>query len=225
MALPPPLVAVLRELWADCETKFLNHGNGYKRLTQGLYLCSAVDLGREMPASPCPLAHRDCSVSDKYGTMMPDTFSAVAGSSIQALLCPSFTRLLRHVSIIWVCLETQAILLEWENTSKGCQASCWMLQSNWSSLQRYASDHTCTPINLVLEHWVCLSFECYHLREAELFDVVGGCASIELVHVQLWPLYFSPVGRSKLFFLFFFALVATQRSDWLNWWDHLLWLM
>lgn len=55
-----------------------------------------------------------------------------------------------------------------------------MLQSNWSSLQRYACDHTCTPINLVLEHWVCLSFECYCLKEAELFDLVGGCASIQL---------------------------------------------
>lgn len=58
-----------------------------KRPTQGLYLCCAVDLEREMPASPCSLAHRGCSVSDKYDIMMPDTVSPAADSSIHTLPC------------------------------------------------------------------------------------------------------------------------------------------
>lgn len=51
----------------------------------------------------------------------------------------------------------------------------------------------------MVKHWVCLSFECYRLREAELFDVAGGCASIELGSVQLCPLYFNPVRDLNIF--------------------------
>lgn len=41
-------------------------------------------------------------------------------------------------------------LLEWENACEGCQASCWMLQNNRSTWQRYAADdtHTHTPFDL-----------------------------------------------------------------------------
>lgn len=105
MALPSLLVAALCQLWANCETKcddgewptLLHYGHcpGCKRPTQGLYLCSVVDLEREMPASPCFLAHRRCTVSVKYGTMMFDTVSPPADSSIQNLPVSKFSRLLR----------------------------------------------------------------------------------------------------------------------------------
>lgn len=72
--------------------KFLHHGHGpgWKRPTQGLHLCFVVDLEREMPASPCFLAHRGCSVSDNYATMMPDTVSPTADFSIQTRLVSTF---------------------------------------------------------------------------------------------------------------------------------------
>lgn len=85
---------------------FLHHGHGpgCKRPTQGLYLCSVVDLGREMPVSPCSLAHRGCSVSDEYSIMMPDTVSPAADFSVQALLvCEVFSGILMHERA-WVCL-------------------------------------------------------------------------------------------------------------------------
>lgn len=90
MASPSLFATVLREPWADCENqasddaekpiKFLQRGPGCKRATQGLYLCPVVNLERAIPASPCFLAHKGCSVSDKYGTMMSDTVSPAADS-------------------------------------------------------------------------------------------------------------------------------------------------
>ena len=135
-----------------------------KRPTQGLHLCCAVDLEREMPASPCSPAHRGCSVSDKYDTMMPDTVAA--DSTIHTLPC-IFQR--SWCTMASGCVaEFKVISLEWKNTGEGCNRCRWMLQNRWSSSHRYASERTCTPINLRLWCECCLSFWCHCLREAEL---------------------------------------------------------
>lgn len=57
---------------------------------------------------------------------------------------------------IRVCPLNTKYLLEWKNADEGCCTSCWMLQSNTSTWQRYAYDYTCTPSDLGLWFRVCL---------------------------------------------------------------------
>lgn len=148
--------------------KFLHHGHspGYKRPTQGLYLCSAVDLEREMPASPCSLAHRGGSVSDKYATMMPNTVSPTADFSIQTLLVfLHFSRLLMHESV-WVCLSIQSISLEWKNIDEGCGVGecCRAGDLHCRGMLLITHEH---PLTEGFGAWfVCV--RCFCLKEAEL---------------------------------------------------------
>lgn len=116
-------------------------------------------------------------------------------------LCPTF---FRHLG---VSLNPK-YLLEWKNGNEGCSMSCWMLQSNSSSLQRYASDHTCTPFNLRLWYWVCLSFQCYCLQRSKdgLISLVAVHGLRHIVCAQFTPctastcIYFHPVRDLNISF-------------------------
>lgn len=129
-----------------------------------------------MPASPCSLAHRGCSVSDKYDTMMPDTVSPTADSSVQ-------TPLLSAVEV-WVCIWIWRILLLWKNTEERCcMWWCWMRQSKLSSLKRYAFDHTHT--HPFIQSYGLFVFFIFILKTQRWLDVItnrtqsetSGCAA------------------------------------------------
>lgn len=125
MALPSPCCSVawtVGRLWNQAShngrrpIKLLIHRNspGCKRPTQGLYLCSGVGLGRELPASPCSIAHRSYSVSDKYNTMMPDTVSPITDFSVPAVR-KDLQGWCCHLVVAW-----NLVLLEWKTTNDGC---------------------------------------------------------------------------------------------------------
>ena len=88
------------------QIKFLHRGAGHscintKRPIQGL-VCSVDELEKEMPASPCALAHRGCSVCDQGDTMMPDTVSPAADPSVQHVY---FYRTHRSLGIFMIMRE------------------------------------------------------------------------------------------------------------------------
>lgn len=94
-----------------------------KKPTQRLQLCYATDLGKEMPASPCPFPHWGSSVSAERDTTLAH---ARASSSWLPV-------------VIWVCFIGMK--------KHPWRLLCIRLLGSWTR-QRYAPDYTRTPIHL-----------------------------------------------------------------------------
>lgn len=160
MALPSPCSSVawtVGRLWNQAShnggrpIKLLIHRNSpsCKRPTQGLYLCSVVGLGRELPASPCSIAHRSYSVSDKYNTMMPDTVSPITDFSVPAVLqdLQGWCCMLQHHVLV---VPWSLVLLEWKTTADGCLYSTLNAADhlNFTAEVCFWLHRRSTPINL-----------------------------------------------------------------------------
>lgn len=121
---------------AERSIKFLHRGRSHscKRATQGLYLCSVVDLEREMPASPCFLPHRGCSVwcvwhNDVRRCLSHSWFLYSNSPCVWAFHC--------CCDCLGASLDPKVLTIIKERRWRMLHYGLW--QRKWSSSQRYAS--------------------------------------------------------------------------------------